>query len=213
MLILILGSNLASAQSGPASKATMKMGGINILNKGSTGGFTTILKTQIKTSSQKDLMMNVALECGLLTRTKVSSKQGISDTSSAQASVKLRVMVDGREASPGEVVYCKRSQELSATFAGIMQSCTDTNADGTITQDECTWTAEELTLVLDTMNANSFNFGLLQVGTGLHNIEVQAAIESGTTVQFGAADANASIGKGSITVEEVRLIKDAVIDF
>lgn len=210
--IVLMGVFAAQESLAQSAKATVQVGNVNILN-GSSQSFSKIMSTSIRTSNQKDLILDVSLECGLLTRTKVSSKQGISDTSSAMASVKVRVLVDGREAKPGAVIFCKRSQELSATFAGIMQQCSDLNGDGVILSSECTWDPEELSLALDTMNANSFNFILDNLSSGTHHIEVQAQIDSGTSVQLGEADAKASIGKGSISVEEVRLIRNQIIDF
>jgi len=43
------------------------------------------MSSKIKIANEKDLFMNVALECGLYTQTLVSSKRGISDTSIASA--------------------------------------------------------------------------------------------------------------------------------
>lgn len=195
-----------------SAKATVQVGNVNMFS-GSSDQYVPIMKSEIRTANQKDLIMDVSLECGLLTRTRVSSKLGISDTASAQASVKVRVLVDGKEAKPGEVVFCKRSQELTATFGGILNSCQDSNLNGIIEAAECDFNNEELELVLDTMNANSFNFILDNMASGIHKIEVQAKLDSGTQQQLGSADARASIGKGSIAVEEVRLIKDQTIDF
>lgn len=206
--LFLAGSN-ALAQS---AKATVAVGNVNILN-GTSMGYTTIMSSQIRTSNLKDLIMDVSLECGLLTRTKVSSKQGITDTASATASVQVRVLIDGKLAKPGEVIFCKRTQELSATLGGIMDQCTDSNGDGTILASECTWDAEEIELMQDTMNASSFNFILDNLSSGSHRVDVQAKIDSGTTVQLGSADAKASIGKGSIVVEEIRLIRNQLIDF
>lgn len=202
-------SGHASAQS---AKATVAVGNVNIIN-GSSAGYSTIMSSYIRTSSQKDLIVDVALECGLLTRTKVSSKQGITDTSSASASVQVRVLIDGKAAKPGEVIFCKRTQELSATLGGIMDECQDSNGDGIISSTECTWTAEEIELVQDTMNANSFNFILDNLSSGNHRIDIQAKIDSGSSAQLGSADAKASIGKGSVSAEEVRLIRNQIIDF
>jgi hypothetical protein len=103
-------------------------------------------------------------------------------------------------------VYCQRTQTLSATLGGILSSCTDTNGDGIITSSECTWTPEEISLVLSTMDANSFNF-VSSVGVGTHNIQVQAMIASSTSVQLGSAAAMATIGKGSLVVTEQRLTR------
>ena len=70
-----------------------------------------------------------------------------------------------------------------------------------------TFTDEEIELIQDTMGANTFNFILADMSSGNHKVEVQAAITSSTSSQTGGASANASIGNGSVTVEEVRMIK------
>jgi hypothetical protein len=118
----------------------------------------------------------------------------------------LQVLVDGVPAAPGAVVYCRRTQELSATLGGILQSCTDANGDGTILGAECQFTEEEISLLLSSMNAASFNFGAA-VGTGVHDITVQAKINTGTATSTGTAVAKATIGKGSVVVTEQRLAR------
>ncbi len=197
----------ASAQTGqPASKVTAKVGDIAILD--STGmEWKTILSNNLKTANQKDLFVDVSLECGLYTSTKVASA-GKTDTSVADAGVQVQVLVDGKPILPGPVTFCRRTQTLTALFGGIMNSCKDLNGDGTITNDECTWTNEELELVLETMNANSFNFIQGNLLAGTHTIDVQARIDTDHTAMAGTADAKATIGKGSVTVESVRMIQD-----
>jgi hypothetical protein len=133
---------------------------------------------------------------------------GKTDTSVAEAGVQVQVLVDGTPILPGPVTFCRRTQTLTALFGGIMNSCTDLNQDGTITNDECSWTPEELALILETMNANSFNFIQADLLAGTHTIEVQAKIETAHTAQAGSADAKATIGKGSVTVESVRMIRN-----
>ena len=71
---------------------------------------------------------------------------------------------------------------------------------------------EELRLILDTLNANAFNFLLPNVVTGVHEIEVQARAQASADIfgaEFGLANGEAFIGLGSLMVEEVRFIKDA----
>jgi len=200
----------ATAQSQPSSKVTAKVGNIAILDATELE-WTTILANNIKTPNQKDLFIDVSMECGLYTKTLVKSA-GSKDTAKAEAGVYVQVLVDGVPAYPGEVVFCRRTQELTALFGGIMESCTDLNGDGVITYDECTWTPEELELVLDTMNANSFNFILDDLTSGVHTVEVQARISSVAEAGAGVAVAKATIGKGSMTVEEVRLIQNEDIE-
>jgi hypothetical protein len=168
------------------------------------GDWTDILSTTMKTSSNADVLIGVSLEAGLFTDTLVSSKGGNADTSKAEASIEIRVLVDGNEAAPGPVIFAQREQSLMAVFGGILQSCTDSNGDGTIVTTECIWTDEQLQLVLNTMNANAFNFSLTNLGTGIHQFDVQARIVLNTSAQNGSASAAATVGKGSLTVEAVR---------
>jgi len=205
----------ASAQSQPAAKASAQAGSINIL-EATDLDWQTILTSKIKTSAQKDLFVGVSMECGLLTQTLVSSKNGKADASTAEAGVKVRVLVDGKAGYPGDVTYCKRTQELTATFQGIISGCLsiDPVTGGVILDEDCV-TPEELNLVLGTMNANGYTYLMDDVGTGVHTVEVQAKIDTHSSAQAGSASATATIGKGSMTVEEVRLVKDSevVIDF
>lgn len=201
------------AQSGQASsKATAKVGDISVINQTSMG-WTTILDNSIKTANQKDLFIDVSLECGLYTQTKVRSN-GNKDTSSAEPTVMVQVLVDGVEAYPGPVTFCSRAQTLSATLGGILENCTDSNGDGDIDLNDCTLAPEEVELILETMNANSFNFILDGLMAGVHLVEVQAMISTSSSSGAGSASANATIGNGSVTVEEVRLIQneDIVLD-
>lgn len=210
MLASVAFSGAAAQSTQPSSKVTAQVGNIAIL-KNTSMGWKTILSNDLKTANQKDLFVDVSLECGLMTQTKVSSK-GTADTSTAEAGVVVRVLVDGNPMLPGEVTFCRRTQELTALFGGIMQSCTDKNGDGVITNDECIWTDETLDLVLDTMNANSFNFILGDLTADTHKIEVQAKINSVAAAQAGTATADATIGNGSVTVESVRMIKNEAFE-
>lgn len=198
-----LASTSAVAQS---AKATAKVGDVNVLNQ-TTLGWTTILSNTIKTANQKDLFIDVSLETGLYTQTEVKSK-GNKDTSSAGATIKVQVLVDGVPAYPGEVVFDARMQTLSATLGGILENCTDSNGDGDIDLNDCTLAPEEIELILDTMAAHSFNFIMDDLRPGEHSVEVQAMIATSSSSGAGSASANATIGNGSVTVEEVRLIKD-----
>jgi hypothetical protein len=197
-----LASTSALAQS---AKATAKVGNVNVLNQ-TTLGWTTILSNTIKTANQKDLLIDVSLETGLYTQTKVRSN-GNKDTSSAEATIKVQVLVDGVPAYPGDVVFDRRNQTLSATLGGILENCTDSNGDGDIDLNDCTLAPEEIELILDTMAAHSFNFIMDDLGPGEHAVEVQAMISTSSSSGAGSASANATIGNGSVTVEEVRLIK------
>ncbi len=198
----------------PSAKATAKVGDINLVSGPTTAGeskgdWGTILSNRIRTPSQKDLVVTVSLEAGLYTQTLARSKGGNRDSATAEASVEVRVLVDGREAHPGKVVFSRRNQQLSATFQGLLDGALSVDPDtGAVIIDESLLRPEEVELIQDTMAANSFNFILEDVGTGVHVIEVQARINLGASADAGTALARATVGKGSMTVSVVRMIKD-----
>jgi hypothetical protein len=168
---------------------------------GSTAGdWTTVMTTTIKTPSGNDLIICPSFQCGLYTATTVNSKGGNSDTSTAEASLQVQVLVDGQPAQPGPVIYNARTQTLSATLGGYLNNL------GILT-------AEQISLVLDTTSANSYNFAQ-SVGVGVHTVEVQTRVYLGVAYQNGSAVAQATCGVGTVTVESVRLVaKGATIDF
>lgn len=228
LLVGMVGSALA--QSLPASKAAVKIDELIALSQAISGtsptndsgdtGWVDVLSTQIKTANQKDLLFDVSLQCGIVTDTTVKSSGGNQSSTTARANIAVRVLVDGVPAEPDNsidatranahgVVFCDRAQTLNAKFAGL--NCT-ADADGVVT---CT-DPEELQLILRTLNANAFNFAKVDVGSGVHDIVVQARAQASVNfdddTDTGAlAGAEAFAGAGAVVVEEVRLVKDSVV--
>src|SRR6266576_5743045 len=138
MLALSLAAVSGYAQSQPSAKVTAKTANLTLLPPTTTQGeWHTVLANSIKLANNKDLFINACFEVGLYTDTLVRSKLMVSDTSTAQASVKVRVVLDlgtaaQRVVEPGEVVYGRRSQTLTATLEGAIAGCLTiaTNADG-----------------------------------------------------------------------------------
>ncbi len=94
--------------------------------------------------------------------------------------------------------FCEREQTLTAYLQGILNPAT-----GLVVADEY------VELILETMDANSFNFITPDLSAGVHTIAVKARIDKDTS---GTAEAMGSIGKGSVTVESVRLIRNEDIE-
>ena len=213
ILLLALAGGAAFAQnSQPASKATAMAGDISVIAKFAHNPFEefgTILSNRIKTPNQKDLFLGVTMECGLLTKTTAKSKGGDKDTAIAEAGIQVQVLIDGKPAAPGPVTFCKRRQELSATFQGLIDGCLTVAEDGVnIILDEDCLEPEEVSLMQSTMTASGYNFIAGNLGPGVHNIEVQARIGLFTDAETtDRVEARGMIGKGSLIVEEVRMIK------
>jgi len=217
LAVLVLGSAglIDSAPTwGQSSKSAAQVANLTVMATTPGGAIVTpwqpILSASIHTSQQKDLVISVSLESSLLTRALAKSRNKTQDKSMASAGIEVQVLVDGAPAYPGVVVYNKRKQELTATFQGILAGCLTTSLEtGGVIIDPACVEPEELDLLLDTTSANHFNFILDDVGVGTHAIEVQARIDLSASSQTGAGEAKAIIGKGSVVVEEVRLVKGA----
>ena len=223
LILAVLALSLAAVSgyaqnSQPSSKVTAKTANLTLLPATTTQGqWQTVLANSIKLANNKDLFVSAAFEIGLYTDTLVRSKLMVSDTSTATARVKVRVVLDlntpaARVIEPGEVVYGRRSQTLSATLEGAIAGClsivTNLNGSLSIVLDEACVQPEVIDLILDTMDAASFNFVAVDVPVGVHTVSVQAQIDTSGTVQNGTFEARALVGKGAVTVESVRLIKD-----
>ncbi len=209
-----------------------------VYNSSSDTGWASILKAQIKTANKKDLFISPSLQCGMVTDSTVKSVNGKDSTATARSTITVRVKVTGpdgvvRYAEPnntpadatglsgntgGGLVFCDRVQTLNAKFSGLNCTAapyefTDLNGDGIDDVVDGSVTCadpEELQLILQTLNANAFNFIAPDVSSGVHTIEVQAktSAQVGTDAESGAlAGAEAFIGAGSVRIEEVRMIK------
>jgi len=221
-LVVTLGAGAvwAASNSQPASKATAQVKDLTILNWTGNATWDTILEQNIKTPNQKDLFIDVSLESGLYTKTVVKSKRNYEgdpdwDTSTAHAKIDVQVIIDNgtanqRVASPGEVVFNYREQTLSAKFMGIFTGeCLEVDpVNHTVTINYTCLEPEELNLTLDTMSANSFNFVIDQLTPGVHTISVQARIDVNGSAEEGEFVAMATIGRGSVIIEVVRMIQD-----
>lgn len=212
-LALLLGASAAQAQSQPSAKVTAKTANLTLIPETTgTSDWETVLANTIKTANLKDLFIGVSLEVGLFTQTEVRSKNQQRDTSTAEAGVQVRVLVDGRIAEPGAVVFGRRTQTLSATLEGAIAGCLSlvTNVDGSVSivVDPTCVTPEIIELILSSTDAATFNFVVVDVPQGVHTISVQARINTSGSAQTGSFSAMATIGKGSFTAESVRLIKD-----
>jgi len=209
----LLVSNGYAQNSQPSSKVTAKTADLTLLPKtNGTGGWQTVLANTIKTANQKDLFINASFEVGLFTQTLSSSKNNQSDTSTATANVQVQVLLDGKVVQPGQVVFGRRTQTLTATLEGAIAGCLSlvTNADGSVSivVDQTCVTPETIELILDSMDASSFSFVAVDVPQGVHTVSVQARIDTTGSAQTGSWSAFGTAGKGTVTVESVRLIKD-----
>lgn len=212
LVLVIAGVGQVRAQM-PSAKVAAGVRDIAVVQAFSATGsdWAPIFAQWIKTPEQKDLFINVSLEVGLTTDTKVMSKKLQRAETAAEAMVKVMVLVDGVQALPGVVTYARRKQTMIAQFAGDLSNClTIDPTSGALIIDEGCIEPESLQLILDTMSAHSFNFIAPDVASGEHKIEILALIDSSSTVdgETGSqASAKAYLGKGTVIVDCVRMLK------
>lgn len=211
LAILALSLLVSTSAFAASAKFTANVTGMAVaspmLATNDADGWSTVMAGQIHTATPKDLLIGVSLETSLLTDTLVKSSGGKVDTSTAEAGIVVKVLVDGQSAAPGEVVFDKRKQQLSATLGGYYTNCTDANGDGIIDMTtECALAPEEIDLLLDTTAAHHFNFIQANLGQGTHDVVVKAKISNNTVYANGSATASALLGKGSLSVEEVQAV-------
>jgi hypothetical protein len=154
---------------------------------------------------------------GLFTKTKVTAD---SQTATAVAGVKVRVLLDGKIVAPGTpagarptdgtagnllddmnpnndgwVAYNKRFQQLSTNLFNALgdDACDDLSNPDVI--EPCF-----LELILSTLSANSLDFVAGDIGGGDHTVKMEWML------QPTAANANeaACVGPGVLTVTQVR---------
>lgn len=218
--------SLAEAQSSKAAWMYKEIIGLSA-NSGGTNdtNWQTVLTAYIKTPNGKELAIGASLQCGLVTDTTVRSKGGSLDSSAARGKIVVRVKItqpdgtvvyaepdngaDLSNAIPlvtGGVTYCDRYQQLDAKFAGL--NCTADSETGVVTCED----PEELQLLLQTLSANHFNFIFANAKPGVQKVEVEARAVAGMLLggsELGAASAEAFVGAGALSVETIRLVKDA----
>ena len=210
----------------PSSKSAVQTGNINVMEALVGPGnpasvWQNILSTQLRTSQQKDLFIDVSAEIGLFTRTLARSRNGETGSAEARAGVDVRVLIDAgtaneRIAEPGVVVFGRRTQKLTAVFQGLIEGCLTVDENGNVIIDEECVEPETIELLIETMNANAFSFVLDDLGSGVHTITVQARINllnalTGDDALNSDVEAKALVGKGTVAVQEVRLVRGAEI--
>lgn len=233
--LFVFSATSVFAQSSKAAWRFNELIGLTANTGGTTDtGWVDVLTTHIKTPNGKELAIGASLQCGLITDTTVKSKNGDLDSSAARGKISVRIKITQPDNSvvyampanggdldtdiplpppdatplggPDGVTYADRYQKLAAKFSGL--NCTADLTTGAIT---CT-DPEELQLILKTLDAHHFNFLFANAVPGVQEVVVQARAQAGMLLggsQLGAASAEAFIGAGALTVETIRLVKDA----
>jgi len=188
----------------------------------------SIMHTSLSTNQAASFIVNPSLVTGLYTSATVKSSGGNASSATATGYVNVAVVMDSGLTAAGQlwdgktgavafpfttvnatgptfpgVTFDSRTQTLTATLGqAITSSCL---VNGSI----ATCGAEQITLILSTTSAHSFNFILPNVGVGPHTIDVITQVSPGTLNMMGTGGGSSSsaacYGAGSVVVDSVRL--------
>lgn len=171
----------------PANKVAASGSTLEVIGANNSA---VVLSETIRATNPGDLALSVSAECAILTEVTNSAN---GQTERAFGEVKFEVRIDGvavpvsSDSAKGDVVFCNRAQE---------QQWTD-SADPVVGNDD---SEDELRQHLATRTANAFNWLALNVGSGLHQIDVVA---TWTTTATSGAIAKATVGSRTLLIEPV----------
>ncbi|MBI2168644.1 MAG: hypothetical protein HYU28_03960 [Actinobacteria bacterium] len=185
--IAYIGLPPAEANHMPADKVSAAASNVEVFTP--QDGPVTLLSTQLRTSAPEDLLLAVTAECSITTNVATTGN----DDQSAEGTVTVSVSVDGVQVpvtggSDGNVVFCNRMYRR--------QTVNFDDVDATIRT------------FFDTRSANGFNWIALNVGNGIHTVEVTATLEAVATQE---AFARAAVGNRTLIVEPTKMVNDADI--
>ena len=186
----------------PANKVMAAGGKEQVIAPGSQ---VTILQGTMKTSKPTDLMLQVALECSILTDITTDNE---SMTSSAQGTVRAWVEVDDKIVSLIQTSSPPQNPTAAGNDTDKVTFCDREYRRTVMDQENPLDGVDSQNDYLRTKSAHGFNWVQMNVGSGVHKIEVVADL---STNEAGKAVAEAIIGNRSLIVEPTKMANDAVI--
>lgn len=203
MSLALVGTQGVLATHQPADKVVASGSKLAVAGPGDE---VTILTSTLRSTNVSDLILSVSLECSILTQLATGNDTAVDGSSSALAEAKVLVWVeiddrivpinsaDGASA-PGDesdkVTFCDRTYQRTVTDD-------EDPLDGQDTEED----------YIRTKAANAFNWLYLNVGRGVHKIEVVATLSERVE---GTALAEAVIGNRTLVVEPTKLANDATV--
>jgi hypothetical protein len=186
---------------------------------------TGALLATMKMPSGKEILAGISAESEILLTTGVKGKQGGSGTATATGTVGVRIKAVNVDTDQiyfpvpnGNITLHARTQTLSATLGGVLDSCTDSNGDGVIDgETECTFTDEQIELITGHTSANHFNVVFPNLPSGTYQIRARFTVGSTSGASVSDPD-NACAWAGSyvalgdriVTLQDVRAVKGAI---
>ena len=196
-----------------------------------SGEVTAITTATIKVPQAKELLVGISAQVELFTETVAKGKKGTTSRALAMAEGGVELFACNGvcyRGEPGRIVLSKRTQELEATLAGVIESCVVdvevvddvATGSGSFNLGMCDVEDEAIRLALTTMAAHHFNFVFPNLPQGDYDVIARFSVNSAAEAedwcdeQYTYCDpadggaAYAVIGKYMMSIQEVRAVKD-----
>jgi len=176
-----------------ASASTLQVMQVQLV-EGMSSLPVSLLSGTLRASSPTDLILQVSAECALWTDVAVVGN----GTSEAIATVEVWIEIDGVAVPVTSDPAAGGPDNGKVTFANREFRLTTLNLD----EDD------EIQLYLRTKAAHAFDWVRLNLGSGIHVIEVKAQLTAQVT---GMGTAKALVEKRTLVAEPAKLANDATI--
>lgn len=167
-----------------------------------------IMQGVMRTSKPKDVIMQVALECSILTKLTTNNAN---PTASASGKVRVWVTVDGKVVPIEDVSTAPQdpAQSGNGTVADDSVTFCDREYSRSVTDQETLPDGiDQESDYIRTKSSHGFNWIRLNMGSGVHDIKVFAQL---TRAQSATGEAEATIGNRTLVAEPGHFDVDAVI--
>jgi hypothetical protein len=186
----------------PANKAVASGSTVRTTEANQT---ITLMSASMRTSAPQDLILNVNLECTIL-QSLVTNNDN--QTATAKANIVVWVEFDGKTvpindiSSPGDHTPGVGSDIDKVTF------CNRDYSRSVVDQEDPQDGVDQISDYINTKSAHSFQWLLLNAGSGIHSIVVKATLETSATE---SATSVAYVGNRTLIVEPTHLANNASI--
>jgi hypothetical protein len=169
------------------------------------GTNVTLLSATMRSSAPTDAILNVSLECSILTALVTDNDH---NSATASGTIRVWVQVDGVTvpindvSAPGDHTPGVGNDSDSVTFCNREYSRT------VVDQENPQDGVDQISDYIKTKSSHSFQWLVLNLGAGVHSIAVKADL---STSQTDSATAEAYVGNRTLIVEPAKLANDATV--
>ena len=168
-----------------------------------------ILSATMRTSKPTDIMIHTTLECSIFTQLLTNNTD---NSATAGARARVWITVDGKIVSIQQASTPPQNGTIPAsgndidkvTFCDREYKRTVTDGEGDLPPTAI----DQQDDYIRTKSAHGFNWVQMNLGSGIHKIQVWAEL---TTETAGQATAELEIGNRTLAVEPTKMANDAVI--